>query len=125
MWDLVGNPEDQFSHNEARIKGYNIDDSSMFLLLAHLSRQAHKVLSIEYPCSVVRRSSVRRVVRAPFSKISSETAWLIKAKFHVVSLWERGTKVCINGSGHMTKMDFTPIYSINLKKTSSPEPEVL
>ena len=35
---------------------------------------------------------------------SSETAWPIKAKFHVEPPWERGTKICINGPGHMTKM---------------------
>ena len=29
--------------------------------------------------------------------------------------WEGGTKVFINSSGHMTKMDATPIYGINLK----------
>ena len=39
--------------------------------------------------------------------------------------WEGGTKVYINGSGHMTKMATTPIYGKNLKKASSPEPEVL
>ena len=34
--------------------------------------------------------------------------------------------MCINGLGHMTKMAAMPIYGKNfLKKTSSPEPEVL
>ena len=37
----------------------------------------------------------------------------------------RGKKVYINGLGHMTKMDTMPIYGKNLKKSSSPEPEVL
>ena len=37
----------------------------------------------------------------------------------------RGTKVYINGLGHMTKMAAMPIYGKNLKKSSSPEPEVL
>ena len=51
------------------------------------------------------------VVRPPFSKIfSSETAWPIKAKFYLEPPWEGGTKVCINGPGHMTKMATTPIY---------------
>ena len=36
--------------------------------------------------------------------------------------WEGGTKVCINGPGHMTKMAAMPIYGKNLKKSSSPEP---
>ena len=36
--------------------------------------------------------------------------------------WEGGTKVCINGPGHMTKMAAMPIYGKNLEKSSSPEP---
>ena len=50
-----------------------------------------------------------------FSNIfSSETAWPIKAKFYVEPPWEGGTKVCINGPGHMTKMAAMPIYGKNL-----------
>ena len=76
---------------------------------------------IVYPSS--RRPSV--VVSPPFLKIfSSETAWPIKAKFYVGLPWEGGTKVCINGPGHMTKMAAMPIYGKNLKKSSSPEPAV-
>ena len=52
---------------------------------------------------------------------SSETAWPIKAKFFVEHPWEGGTKVYINGPGHMTKMAATPIYGKNPSK-SSPEP---
>ena len=37
---------------------------------------------------------------------------------YVLSLG-RGTKVCINGPGHMTKMAAMPIYGKNLKKSSS------
>ena len=52
-----------------------------------------------------------------FSNIfSSETAWPIKAKFYVEPLWEGGTKVYINGPGHMTKMAATPIYGKNPSK---------
>ena len=59
---------------------------------------------IVYPSS--RRPSVRR---PPFSKIfSSETAWPIKAKFYVEPPLEGGTKVYINGPGHMTEMATTP-----------------
>ena len=74
--------------------------------------------------SVVRPSSV--VVRPfTFSNVFfSETAWPIKAKFYVETPWEGGTKICINGPGHMTKMAAMPIYGKTLKK-SSPEPEVL
>ena len=39
--------------------------------------------------------------------------------------WEGGTKVYIDGPGHMTKVAAMPIYGKNLKKSSSPEPEVL
>ena len=52
------------------------------------------------------------------SNIFSETAWPIKAKFHVEPPWEGGKKVYINGSGHMTKMIVMPIYGKNLKKSS-------
>ena len=38
---------------------------------------------------------------------------------------EGGTKVYINGPGHMTKMAAMPIYGKNLKKSSPPESEVL
>ena len=41
---------------------------------------------------------------------SSETTQPIKAKFRVEHPWEGGTKVCINGPGHMTKMAVMPIY---------------
>ena len=66
------------------------------------------------------------VVRPPFSNVfSSDTAWPIKAKFYVEPPWEGGTKVYINGPGHMTKVAARPIYGKNTKKSSSPEPEVL
>ena len=37
--------------------------------------------------------------------------------------WDRRTKLCSNGPGHMTKMAAMPIYSKNLKKSSSLEPK--
>ena len=91
------------------------------VFLAHLSRRLTGEL-IGYPW--IRRPSVRRpsasVVRRPsstFSNIfSSETAWPIKAKFYVEPPWEGGTKVYINGPGHMTKMAATPIYGKNPSK---------
>ena len=76
------------------------------------------------PPSVRRRPSVVVVSPFTFSNVFSETAWPIKAKFYVEPPWEGGTKVYINGPGHMTKMAAMPIYGKNLKK-SSPEPEVL
>ena len=45
---------------------------------------------------------------------SSETALPIKAKLYVEPPWEGGTKVYINGPGHMTKMATMPIYGKNL-----------
>ena len=79
---------------------------------------------IEYPW--IRRPSVRRRpsvgVRRPstFSNIfSSETAWPIKAKFYVEPPWEGGTKVCINGPGHMTKMAAMPIKNLLLQNQKS------
>ena len=52
----------------------------------------------------------------PFSKIFSETPWPIKAKFFMKHLWEGGTNVYINNSGHMTKMATMSIYGKNLSK---------
>ena len=46
--------------------------------------------------------------------------WL---KFHVEPQWDRGTKCCSNGLGHMTKMAAMPIYGKNMKKFSSLEPK--
>ena len=46
----------------------------------------------------------------------------IEAKFHVEPHWDRGTKVCSNGTGHMTKMAAMPIYGKNMKNSSSLEP---
>ena len=95
-----------------RLNGEN--DYVVLELLAHLSQRLIGEL-IVYPCSGVRRRCC-----PPFSNVfSSETAWPIK---DVEPPWEGGTKVCINGPGHMTKMAATPIYGKNLKKISSPEP---
>ena len=57
---------------------------------------------------VVRPSTISNV-------FSSETAWPIKAKFYTKPPWEEGTKVYINGPGHMTKVAAMPIYGKNLK----------
>ena len=64
---------------------------------------------IVYPCSGVRpHLSVCLSVRCRRPQcsniFSSETAWPIKAKFYVEPPLEGGTKVYINGPGHMTKM---------------------
>ena len=65
---------------------------------------------------MVRRPSV--VVRRPstiLNVFSSETAWPTKAKFYVEPPWKGGTKIYINGPGHMTKMAAMPIYGKTLK----------
>ena len=85
--------------------------------LAHLSQRLIGELK-GYPWPGVRRPLSVVVVR-PFTisnVFSSETAWPIKAKFYVEPLWEGGTKVYINGPGHMTNMAAMPIYGKNLKK---------
>ena len=41
---------------------------------------------------------------------SSITARQIEAKFHAEPPWDRGTKLCSNGLGHMTKMAAIPVF---------------
>ena len=74
---------------------------------------------IVYPCSGVRCRRRRRCRRRPrrqqyLNIFSSETALPIKAKLYVEPPWEGGTKVYINGPGHMTKMAAMPIYGKNI-----------
>ena len=52
---------------------------------------------------------------------SSETPGPINAKLHVEHPQQGGTKVCINGPSHMTKMAAMPIYGKKNKKSSSLE----
>ena len=84
------------------------------LLLAHLSRRLIGEL-IVYPCSGVRRRCRCRRCPPFLNVFFSETDWPIKAKFYVEPPWEGGTKVYINGLGHMTKMAALRIYGKNLK----------
>ena len=67
---------------------------------------------------IVYASSRRPSVRRPQCSniFSSETAGPIEAKFYVEPPWVGGTKVYINGPGHMTKMAATPIYGKNPSK---------
>ena len=100
---------------------YLMEFISKVSFLAHLSQRLIGEL-IVFQCSGVRRHRRRRRRRRlrccpPFSNVfSSETAWPIKAKFYVEPPWEGGTKVYINGPGHMTKMAAMPIYGKNFKK---------
>ena len=80
--------------------------------LAHLSQRLIGELT-GYPWSGVRR---------PFTisnVFSSETAWPIKAKFYVEPPWEGGTKVYVNGPGHMTKMAGMPLKYLLLQNQKS------
>ena len=87
------------------------------ILLAHLSRRLTGEL-IGYPW--IRHLSSSSVRPSTISNVfSSETAWPIKAKFFVEHPWEGGTKVYINGPGHVTKMAATPIYGKNPSKIFS------
>ena len=98
------------------LQQYNLESSVTLgtQFLAHLSQRLTGEL-IGYPW--IRRPSVVFVRPSTFSNIfSSETAWPIKAKFYVEPPWEGGTKVYINGPGHMTKMAATPIYGKNPSK---------
>ena len=61
-------------------------------------------------------------VHVYFSNIF-ETAWPIKAKFHVAHLWEGGRRIFIDGPGQMTKMATTSIDGKTFK--TSPEPNIL
>ena len=54
---------------------------------------------------------------------SGQTAPPIEAKFHMEPQWDRRTKVCSNGLGHMTKMAAMPIYGKNMKNSFSLEPK--
>ena len=51
----------------------------------------------------------------PHSLNICETTEPIEATFYMESPLDRGTKVCSNGPGHMTKMATMPIYGKNLK----------
>ena len=69
------------------------------ICLAHLSQRLIGEL-IGYPWSGVRCPQ--------FQTSSPETIWPIKAKFYAEPPLEGGTKVYINGPGHMTKMATMP-----------------
>ena len=69
-------------------------------------------MSLSYGKAVVCMS----VCLSTFSKVFSETAGSIEAKFHVEPPWDGGTKVCSRGPGHMTKMPAMPIYGENPSK---------
>ena len=71
---------------------------------------------------MLRRPSL--YVRSQSSNVFYEITWPFIIKLHIEHPQEGGTKVCINGHGHMTKMAAISLYGKNLYKASSPEPGV-
>ena len=55
-------------------------------------------------------------VHPPFSNNFFKTAGPILIILHMQPLDDRGTKVCSNGAGHMTKLAAMRKYGKNLKK---------
>ena len=89
------------------------------LLLTNLSQRLIGKL-IGYSWSGVRPSaSSDRRRRPQCSKIFSETALPIIAKFYVEPPWVGGTIFCSRHLGHMTKMAAMPIYCKNPSKIFS------
>ena len=97
-------------------------DIGAFKVFSSLEPSGSQGELIVYPCSGVRcrcrrrcrRRRRRRRRQQCLNIFSSETALPIKAKLYVEPPWEGGTKVYINGPGHMTKMAAMPIYGKNL-----------
>ena len=91
----------------------NLENCHVFSSPEPLGSQGELIV---YPFSGVRcrrcrcRGRCRRRQQC-LNIFSSETAWPIKAKLYVEPPWEGGTKVYINGPGHMTKMAAMPIYA--------------
>ena len=70
---------------------------------------------IVYPSFGVRcRRSLSFSSSTISNVFSSETTWPTKSKFYIEPPWEGGTKVYINGPGHMNKMAAMPIYGKKL-----------
>ena len=122
VWSLIGIVEVSLSDRYHQFspllalsqqQGPNIWISSIFI--SSPEPWGSQVELIVYPYSGVRCRRWRHCRRQQCLNIfSSETAMPIKAKFYVESPWEGGTKVCINGPDHMTKMAAMPIYGKNL-----------
>ena len=86
------------------------------MIISSTEPKAHKRA---YSVPMVGRPSVRC---AQCLNISSEIAWLIKAKFIVEPPWVGGTKLCSQHVGLMTKMPPIPYMVKTLQKSSTPEP---
>ena len=92
----------------------NITRCNFLILLAHLSRRLMGELIVYQS---LRRPSVRTSVRPSSVGQHFQTSSPLKPLGQLNSnfIWRllRGTKVCSNGPGHMTKMAAMPIYGKN------------
>ena len=113
----------RFSHDAAHISPCQLPrfcrhitpflDTGTNLFFSSPEPSGSKCELIVYPYTMASGSV--GVVCSQCSNIcSSDTAWPMKAKFHVEPVWEGGTKVYISGPGHMTKMTAMTIYDKNL-----------
>ena len=91
---------------------------AIFIRKKVFSRKMWKCLYIARALSV-RQCGILMMIDTPISIFFSKTAWPIKAKFHMESQWDGGTKACSRGLGHMTKMATMPIYGKNTSKITS------
>ena len=93
-------------------------------LLAHLSQRliwwAYRIG--RPPSSVVLR---RHLSSSTLFKHLRRNHWANQSQISSGASMGWGTKICSSGPGHMTKMATMPIYGKNLKKSSSPEPQIL
>ena len=92
--------------------GYTVSLAcSLFLLSLFSSPEPSgsqgELIVYPYSCVRCRRQQCLNI-------FSSETALPVKAKFYLEPPLEGGTKVYINGPGHLTKMAAMPIYGKNL-----------
>ena len=56
-----------------------------------------------------------------FKHLLLRNHWPSQNQIHIKLLWDRETKTCSNGPGHINKMAAMPVYGRNLSKSSSPE----
>ena len=94
-----------------------LTNSLLWYLLAHLSRRLTGEL-IGYPWNCRPSVGVRRPSVCSHFQTSAPLKPLGQSKpnFFMEPPWKGGTKVYINGPGHMTKMAATPIYGKNPSK---------
>ena len=79
MWDLVGNPEDRFSHNEAHISSSSsskelFHEKTCFL---HLRKQTCRLAALELcSCSVLFDSTIPLLSKSEIPSLLHRLLWL-------------------------------------------------